>query len=291
MRYENVLLIFKQNHAAARKTALEIAEWLEKRNRQCQLAESGSHWAPENRASLVIVLGGDGTILGVARKLAGTGIPVIGINFGRVGFLTCLEAANWQKGLEMALSGELPLRSCLALAWKVTRKGAAVASGVAINDVVVARGCLARLTTLAISINGERMGVLRSDGVIFTSPPGSSGYAVSAGGPALAPELDVIGLTPICPFMSSVSPLVLPGTTRFEVCELESSGDCYLTVDGQEGQPLAKGDAVLVEGWPDAVQFLGGGASFLEKLKSRAFALLQATSSKNQDFSCQHMKQ
>ena len=117
------------------------------------------------------------------------------------------------------------------------------------------------------------MGSLRSDGVILCTPVGSSGYSVSAGGPLLYPSMDAIGFTPVCPFLNTISPMVFPGNTDIQLQVLRGSTDCYITVDGQEGQKLEKGDVLRVSGWSGAVQFLGEGASFFERLRSRGFVL------------------
>lgn len=273
MEIRNALLVFKQEHAGAEALAKEIAPWLEATGICCAVSEAGCKICLHPTPQIALVLGGDGTILGVARQLAGRNIPILGINFGRVGFLTAIDSDHWQDGLELALAGALPDRACLSLKWQILRAGKEFATGVAINDVVVARGDLARLTSIAVAINNGAMGILRSDGVIISSPLGSSGYSVSAGGPLLHPGLDAIGLTPICSFMQNVSPLVLPGSTVFDLTVEETSADCYLTIDGQEGLALAQGDSTRVSAWPGAIHFLGGEARFFARLKKRAFAL------------------
>lgn len=273
MNFSNVLIIYKQNHPEARALASHIEAWLQELSLACSTSEAGETYDLPKEHGLVIALGGDGTILGIARKLAGCSTPILGINFGRVGYLTTVDAIDWRNGLELALAGKLRERACLMLRWALLRNRERIARGIAANDVVVSRGCLARLTDIHIKINGTSMGNLRSDGVIITSPLGSAGYSVSAGGPVLHPELEAIGLTPICPFTPAVAPLVLPGTTCFDLAALESSGDCYLTIDGQEGQEILKNDVVEVSGWPKAVRFLGDDACFYSRLGNRAFCL------------------
>lgn len=273
MRFKHILVIARPNYPPAWQMAKHVQAWLAQKGVGCQLVEAGAALNLAPFPDMVIALGGDGTILGIARKLAGSPTPIFGINFGTVGFLTAFDSNNWQSGLEQAFSGLLSERACMALKWSINRQERKIRSGVAINDVVVARGCLARLTSIEVRIDSERMGVLRSDGIIITSPLGSSGYSASAGGPALHPALNVLGLTPICSFMPNVSPLVLPGSACFQLTVLDSSGDCYLTIDGQEGEELAKRDTVKIMGWPAAIHFLGEDKSFFERLKGRAFAL------------------
>lgn len=269
----DVLVVSKARHEQARTLGLEVLAWLEAHGLAAWLCEAGAaaeSVLPRPRLC-VIVLGGDGTILGVARRFAFSGIPIFGINFGRVGFLTNAEPANWQERLETALAPETPVRSSVALRWQVLREGRLLTEGVAINDVVVGRGALARLVGLSISLEGCAMGVLRCDGLVCCSPVGSSGYSASAGGPILHPAMDAIGLTPICPCTASVAPLVLPGSLACRVA-LAASAEAWLTVDGQEGQALQGGDVVLVTGAPDGVRFLGG-MRFFERLRVRGFAL------------------
>ncbi|MBD5648063.1 MAG: NAD(+)/NADH kinase [Desulfovibrio sp.] len=270
----DMLVVCKARHAKARALGQEVLVWLKSRGLGARLFEAGDPaiGAADARPSrCVIVLGGDGTILGVARRFAFSGVPIFGINFGRVGFLTSADPANWRERLERALAPGAPVRSSLALRWQLVRSGGTVSEGVAINDVVVGRGALARLVGLHVSLDGCRMGILRCDGLVCATPVGSSGYCASAGGPVLHPCMDAIGLTPICPCPGPVSPLVLPGRVSCAV-GIAASAEAWLTVDGQEGQALMGGDEVVLTGAPDGVRFLGG-VRFFERLRVRGFAL------------------
>ena len=131
--------------------------------------------------SIFGVLGGDSTMLGVARRMVGRSVPLFGINFGRVG-LTDAQAEHWEERLVACLKGELAVRTCLALSWKLTRGSHHPASGSAVNDVVLSRGSLSAWSAWNITVDGQRMGLLRSDRIILSTPVGSSGYSVSAGG-------------------------------------------------------------------------------------------------------------
>lgn len=272
MQEKSALVIYKQDQHDAQALAEEISVWLSKSGIAPLLCEADSPLISP-LPPLTLVLGGDGTILGVARKLAGSKSAILGINFGRVGFLTACAPADWESILSRAIAGNLESRSCLALKWRVARDGAEIKKGVAINDVVVARGCLARLTSISVAINSQELGVVRADGIIVSSPLGSSGYAASAGAPMVFPDLDVTTLATICAFMPPVCPLVLPGNAEFKLTVLDFSGDCYLTIDGQEGETLEKRDQIIVNGWPDAIHFLGEKSAFFSRLKTRAFNL------------------
>ncbi|MTJ92659.1 MAG: NAD(+)/NADH kinase [Desulfovibrio sp.] len=272
----HILLVYKARHERAAALAEEAALWLRQKGHEvtaviCAGADSPAYAA--DPLDFVVVLGGDGTMLGVARRLVGRKVPVLGINFGRIGFLTDAQPEQWCEKLEECLTGAEPVRSCMALSWSLTRKGSQIATGSAVNDVVLSRGSLSRLVLFDVYIAGERLGSLRGDGIIVATPVGSSGYSVSAGGSLLHPSMEAIAITPICPFLNSISPMVFPGNTECSFQILQGSTDCFLTVDGQEGQQLELGDIVTVAGLPDAVHFLGKGTTFFERLRSRGFVL------------------
>lgn len=276
----HVLLVCKVHHERAWKLGCEILQWLRIRGHVATLIEAGGHEAAyDEELDFVIVLGGDGTMLGVARRLAGRPVPLFGINFGKVGFLTDAQPDHWEERLTACLKGEMPSRACLALRWRLMRGGRPAAGGTAVNDVVLSRGALSRLVCVNITVDGQGMGLLRSDGVILSTPVGSSGYSVSAGGSLLYPGMNAVALTPICPFLNTISPMVLPGATVFCMRIEAGSTDCYITVDGQEGQQLEIGDLVEVTGVPAAVHFMGDEVSFFERLRTRGFVLERASGS------------
>ena len=272
----HILLVYKARHEKAAALAGEAALWLRQQGHEvtgviCAGTDSPAYAVTP--LDFVVVLGGDGTMLGVARRLVGRKVPVLGINFGRIGFLTDAQPEQWREKLEECLTGTEPVRSCMALDWSLTRHGEIIASGCAVNDVVLSRGSLSRLVLFDVYIAGERLGSLRGDGIIVATPVGSSGYSVSAGGSLLHPSMEAIAITPICPFLNSISPMVFPGNTECTFQILQGSTDCFITVDGQEGQQLDRGDLVTVAGLPNAVHFLGKGTTFFERLRSRGFAL------------------
>ena len=282
----HILLVYKARHDRAAALADEAAQWLRQKGHTvtdviCAGVDSPAYAVEP--IDFVVVLGGDGTMLGVARRLVGRKVPVLGINFGRIGFLTDAQPEQWREKLEECLSGSEPARSCMALSWSLTRKGQQIARGCAVNDVVLSRGSLSRLVLFDVFIAGERLGSLRGDGIIVATPVGSSGYSVSAGGSLLHPSMEAIAITPICPFLNSISPMVFPGNTECTFQILQGSTDCFLTVDGQEGQQLELGDTVTVAGLPGAVHFLGKGTTFFERLRSRGFVLQGAECSKRGD--------
>lgn len=275
---KRILVIYKKNSASAQELGKNIIQWLEKRNINAVLEEAQKS-LKTGHADCVITIGGDGTILSSARRFACSGIPIFGINFGRIGFLCAATVKTWQNELEKAINGDLEIKKCLALGFKIIKKNSVSYSGIAANDVVISRGALARLVALKIMINGQYAGLLRGDGIICYTPLGSSGYNVSAGGPLLNTNLRAIGITPLCPFLPHAVPYVWPSETAFDLAIEDYPADCFITVDGQVGRKLEKNDIVNITGIENAILFYGNTCIF-EKLELRGLALENGT----QDF-------
>ena len=220
-----------------------------------------------------------GTFVGVGRKLAGLDIPLLGINFGQVGFLTELSAVGWEPALERLLAGKMITRTCLLLAWELLRGGTPIASGHAANDVVVGRGAIARVLPVHVFVDGEDMGVVRSDGVIVSTPLGSSAYALSAHGPLVHPKVQALTLTPISPFFKSFPPIVLPADSRIRLETDAAAPDAFLTVDGQEGIPLCGGDVIRVQSLDAGLRVLScSSGTYFQRLRERGFIQTDGTS-------------
>ncbi|MFG6375093.1 MAG: NAD(+)/NADH kinase [Desulfovibrio sp.] len=263
---KQILIVYKKDNGKAHGLGNEIFDWLKEHALDCFLACSGQNYKDFfQNPGIVLVLGGDGTILEVARYFTGTGTIILGINFGRVGFLASAEPDNWKEILKKALERPEDARKCLALEWQLHGKNCSQ-KGFAINDLVVSHGKVARLVNLELNIDDNNLGCLRSDGVIFFSPLGSSGYNYSAGGPIIHPASVVLGMTPVCPFMSSSASLVFPAKTTFSVKLEKNSPDCYLTVDGQENWQLQYGDVLYVRGQTNAVRLWGNDQKYISHL-------------------------
>lgn len=266
----NILIVHRADHGEAEQTAREMESWLRGFSLSPQiLAGNSAEVIP--LPDLAVVLGGDGTVLGVARQFAGKDVPILGINFGRVGFLTAADANNWRECLTDVLAGKVPIARCLALSWQLCRDGQCLEQGLAINDVVLGRGSIAHLGSYEIKVNDFSLGKIRSDGIIVSSPLGSSGYASSAGGSVIQSEMDAMCITPICPFPGGFSPLVLLASDKISITAKTRSS--FLTVDGQYGQALGVGDEILIAAQPEAVLLLGGAGRFYTRLKNRFMAL------------------
>lgn len=202
-----------------------------------------SDWPPLQAA---VVFGGDGTLLSAAKRLSASGVPILGVNLGHLGFLTELEPADIAD-VPRLLAGEAELDERMMLTASVRRAGEEQLRFTALNDVVISKGAPARVTALEALAGGAVLGRYRADGLIAATPTGSTAYSLSAGGPVVHPNQDVIILTPICPHTLAARAMVLPAATPVLLrVRPENRGDLVLTADGQQWCELQPGDEVLV---------------------------------------------
>lgn len=195
----------------------------------------------------LLVLGGDGTLLHAARLASAAGTPLLGINLGQLGFLAELEPDDIFAGLERLLAGQYWLEERMMLASELEREGRVQALVTALNDVVIAKGAFSRMLELETCVNGVHVTTYLADGLIMASPTGSTAYSLAAGGPLVAPEVEAIILTPICPHTFYVRPLVIPAEKTVQVTLATAAGaEVMLTVDGQVGYDLGQGDVIRV---------------------------------------------
>jgi NAD+ kinase len=199
-----------------------------------------------DKVDLIVVLGGDGTLLSVARRVDGLEVPILGVNLGGLGFLTATTLEALFPTLEAVLRGEYTAEERLVLVASLVRQGVPATEQLALNDVVVAKGALGRLIDLEVRADGQPMTAYRADGLIIATPTGSTAYNLSAAGPILFPTMDAVVLTPICSHTLTNRPIVLPASARLEVTLLTEAPDVVLSVDGQTGPPVAAGDVVYV---------------------------------------------
>lgn len=208
---------------------------------------------------VVIAFGGDGTMLDAASAVAHSpfDVPVVGVNLGRLGFLTEIGRADMIEGLDRVVSGQAVTEARLLLAGEVLRDGAALASHLALNDIVVTRGALARMIEIDVDVDGEFVSHLKADGLIVATATGSTAYNLSAGGPILHPSADAIVLTPLAPHTLTYRPVVLPAAARIRLRPIvEPDTDPVVTFDGQRGVELLPGDVVSVGRAPRALKVL-----------------------------------
>ncbi|MCX7794047.1 MAG: NAD(+)/NADH kinase [Thermodesulfovibrionales bacterium] len=195
---------------------------------------------------LIIVLGGDGTLLSVARLVAGRDVPILGVNLGTLGFLTEVSRDEIKDAIGKLLKGEYSIEKRIMLLAKVIRNGKEISTNNVLNDVVINKGALARIIDLETFIDERFVTLFKADGLIVSTPTGSTAYNLSAGGPIIYPTLDCMVLTPICPHTLTNRPIVLPGSSKIEVRLRSESQDVYLTLDGQIGFNLMRNDSVII---------------------------------------------
>ena len=225
---------------------------------------------PALAPALVIVLGGDGTLLSVARIFAATGTPILSVNLGFLGFLTEVRLADLYSTLEGWCNDchELDMRAMLhAELW---REGAALSGYDALNDVVVSKGDIARMGEFTVELDGKMVARFRADGVIVSTPTGSTAYTLAANGPILTPDVDAMVVTPICPHLLTLRPIVVPGDAALTVRVEGIPSVALLTVDGQQAVELRRGDEVRCHRSIYTVKLVRmSEGSFFEALRSK----------------------
>ena len=255
---ERVLVLADGAKAEVASCLPEVLEWLRGRSRLVAVEEDvrafGDRAArPEDvRPDLVVVLGGDGTVLSAVRRFADDPVPVVGINFGHVGFLAPVEASHWREGLEDVFAGRAPVEPRMLLEARV-HLGAGRGQptrAIALNDVVLSRGASHSLITLRLFVGEELVCDYRADGLVFATPSGSTAYSLAAGGPILAPNMSGIAVTPIAAHALANRPLVLHPDSRVRVQVLHTVGEATLAVDGRLAEPMGEGDEVHLRRHP-----------------------------------------
>ena len=268
----------KSGSREAARVAQELSEWLLRRGVELAVDE-GCHRAidrddisiydPEGAYDLVIVLGGDGTLMSVARA-QGNRVPILGVNLGTLGFLTEINRGELYACLVETLAGRFETESRSLLDVDLVRSAESIVSYRALNDVVVTKSALSRIIDLRVEVDQRLVARYRSDGLILSTPTGSTAYNLSAGGPIVYPSLPVIVVTPICPHTLTHRPLVVPETSRIEVKLETPDEEVYLTVDGQEGTTLEPGDRVSVQSSDSRTELVRiSGRSFYDSLRSK----------------------
>ena len=239
---------------AAAALAREMVRWLSAHGHQALVEEeaavSGVPSAPGKdiaaRADLLVVLGGDGTLIHAASLCNRCEVPILGVNLGTLGFLTEVPRDRAIPMLEKALRGELPVSRRLMLDVEVRHGVQVRLTGSVLNDAVVSKNALSRLAKLEVTIDARPATTYEADGLIVATPTGSTAYSLSAAGPIVIPTLDAVLLTPICPHALSQRPVVLPPSSVVQV-RVASPGEMFVTLDGTLGRPLEVGDEVWIQ--------------------------------------------
>jgi NAD+ kinase len=236
-------------------TVRGLEKWLRERGLAVLLDEDAAEWVGARgvsreevtaRADLVTVLGGDGTLLSVARAAGPRFVPILGVNLGTLGFLTEIAIDELFAALERVLGGDLLVERRMRLDVRVERGGETVGSFLALNDAVVAQTALSRMIDIDTRADGTWVTTYHADGLIVSTPTGSTAYSLSAGGPIVAASFEALVLTPISPHTLTQRPLVLPPSVELLLAADARGGEVRLTLDGQEGVALREGDRVRV---------------------------------------------
>jgi len=255
-------IIAKKNKPEAAAIVRDLVEWLRPKKIKVYIeGEMGKllsptlregYWEPIDReevptgVEMIIVLGGDGTLLSVARQVWNRNVPILGVNLGGLGFLTEITLDELHPVLEKILRDDFAINEREVLNAGVIRGGRRIAEFVVLNDAVINKGALARIIDLEATIDGEYLSTFRSDGLIISTPTGSTGYNLSAGGPIVYPSLHTIIITPICPHTLTIRPIIIPDDVKIRALLKSSNEEVTLTLDGQQGFSLKFEDVVEV---------------------------------------------
>ena len=253
----SVGIIYKHHHEPARIEAEKLKDWFKQKGIKVfseEMKTKGSldgsckeSMVIPKTVNWVVVLGGDGTLLGAARRVGRFGSPILGVNLGGLGFLTGIPFERLYPVIEMMINGRLEVESRVMLETKVLRKGKVVCRFEVLNDVVINKGTLARIIDLDVAINEEFLTTFRADGLIISTPTGSTAYNLAAGGPILYPTMETFILTPICPFTLTNRPIIIPDTSVIQIkMKNKSEETVVLTFDGQVGFDLYYDDKVII---------------------------------------------
>ncbi len=258
---KTVGVVVKPNNNEAWTTACEISEWLEKRGiaiigkprqeAERFVAEDCDIDAAENErfqseADLIVVLGGDGTMISTARLIGDGEVLVLGINYGSLGYLTEFRIEEVFAALEEILAGNYEIDRRVMLEAEHRRGEEIIGKGRVLNDVVINKSALARIIEIEVHLNGLFVNDFRADGLIVATPTGSTAYNLSAGGPIVFPSMNAVVLTPICPFTLTNRPIVIPDSAEISVRLKNESDGVVLTHDGQTGSAMKAGDSVSI---------------------------------------------
>ena len=269
----SVTIISKKHQQTAWDASQELQRWFEARGVQAvHLENEPEPDMPTLPAETegIVVLGGDGTLLSVARHYVSLGVPILGVNVGGLGFLAEISLNELYPTMERILGGKYQVEERMLLTARLCRQGEVCWERHFLNDAVINKGALARIVDLTTWIDGEYLTTYRADGLIVSTPTGSTAYTLSAGGPIVYPTLRHIILIPICPFTLSNRPIILPATVTVAVTFAAKVQDAYLSIDGQVGQTLQEEDRMEMSMAPHRLKLiLSPYRSYFEILRTK----------------------
>jgi NAD+ kinase len=278
---ENLVVVAKIDGTEGARMASELGRWLDERgigvrydaDTSAALGRDGGvpRGTLPDAVDLVIAIGGDGTLLSVARTAVPRGVPILGVNFGSLGFLTELQPDELFSGLETVLRGDYSIEERQTLRVRHLRAGRVRQEYALLNDAVLTKSALARMITINVRVDDEEVATYTSDGLIVSTPTGSTAYNLSAGGPILDPRMHAFVIAPICPHTMTYRPLVVPGDVSLDVRLLSSAEEAvYLTLDGQIGFPFGTEDSLEIDHHPHPARLVRvAGRPFFEVLRRK----------------------
>jgi len=247
----SVAIVVKPGHAEALSTAGELSVWLREhdivqKGEPISAATINAENALSIDADLVVVLGGDGTMISTARLVGDADVLVLGINYGSLGYLTDFRIEEMFPALESIIAGNYEVDRRVMLRAELWRSGEKLAEGRVLNDVVINKAALARIIDIDVKLNDQFVNTFRADGLIVSTPTGSTAYNLSAGGPIVYPSMNAVVLTPICPFTLTNRPIVVPDKADIELTLVNENEGVILSLDGQTGYPMMACDRVRI---------------------------------------------
>jgi len=274
-------IVAKPHGTEVRMVVKELLEWLQGKGLEvffdqdsaALVGRDGEGYRKSelpSQVDLLIVLGGDGTLLSVARLVGVRGVPILGVNLGALGFLTEVPLEELYSTVEEVLGNKYQLSERMMLTAHIHRQGERIAEYSVLNDVVINKGALARIIEMEAYIDSEYVTTYRADGLIISTPTGSTAYSMAAGGPIIYPSLQALVLTPICPHTLTNRPLVIPNWAKIEVVLISEKEDVYLTLDGQVGFALRYRDVVEVKSAEHTIRLIKSShRSYYEVLRTK----------------------
>ena len=269
---KKVMLIGDRRKERINSVVNELQDWFKKHNVGIAGVDLTNRFDLSRvKCDLLVVLGGDGAILSTARRLKNNKIPVVGINLGKFGFLAEYSLEEVKESFKEIMNKKQQVSSLMMLSCNIERNGKKNGPFIALNDMVITRGSISRMVYFRLFIDGKEITVFGADGVIFSTPVGSTAYSLSAGGPLVSPEIQAIIITPICAHTLSMRPLVLPSNSVVELELADGSGqEIILTVDGQVSMYLRQSDRVIFQKSNTTFRLVRlGRRSFYETLREK----------------------
>ena len=276
-----VAIVSKPDKPELTQIVPQVLDWLAKHGYSVMVDRETSTYLPgatevvsrddlqTRRPELLIVLGGDGTLLSAARAVAPLDTCILGINLGSLGFLTEVPLADLYASLEAVHAGQWQADDRSMMYAKLVRGDRVMSDYHALNDVILSKSTIARLVSFEIFINNEFVSSYRGDGLIVATPTGSTAYSLAAGGPILTPSTQALVISPICPHALTHRPVVVPDSVEIEIMVLSAHDEAYLSIDGQIGIPVRRGDKLVCRKSPYVTHLLRLRTTFFEVLRTK----------------------